>query len=653
MRRPAFGFRAPKWRRASRTLAAGLILIGAAIPLTAAGSLRVADVKSLPGAAGVVFEELEVIAEPRGLGYVLTLLFDSDEIVSHRLGAGSSLNEVGRVPTCDGPRRLLSIGNFGSSIQVNGTYLCSGSNEIAGFDVGQGGVIDVGTPIPSGGTDPADLSVSLDGRFVLVANRGSGDLATVRIDPATGALTPVGSASVGGGPDLVAVSRSGIAFVGRSVANDVSQLRIDPATGALTPVGSVPLGLRASAIALGDLLSEVSPNSTRSVAGRAQLLYVGVRSNQMGVQDEIRTFRVGSDGALTFAGSTPAGAFLTDIAVTYDRLFAVTVNSASQRDEVRAYRRVGTQLILDASLETPESPSFKQIASAPSQGRVTTLFVTGYQAGWLRSIEYTRDDDPVCTSVAEVLCMNGNRFEVSVDWNVASQNLSGRGIAVPLTSDTGSFWFFSSNNIELVIKVVDGRAFNDFFWVFYGALSNVEYTITVTDTATGRVRTYANPLGTLASVADVTAFPGGAAGAASAAPPHLDGLGAELVRAKSGEVAAILSGRAAVSSSSSPSAFSVRIDWRVPSQGKSGVGQGVVVTPNTAYFWFFSPNNVEVMIKVVDGRAFNGRYWVFYGALSDVEYTITVTNLANGAQKTYFNPSGTLASVADTAAFLP
>ena len=55
-------------------------------------------------------------------------------------------------------------------------------------------------------------------------------------------------------------------------------------------------------------------------------------------------------------------------------------------------------------------------------------------------------------------------------------------------------------------KVVDGRAFNNKFWVFYGALSNVQYTITVTDTTTNAVKTYVNPNGNLASVADVTAF---------------------------------------------------------------------------------------------------------------------------------------------------
>lgn len=40
-----------------------------------------------------------------------------------------------------------------------------------------------------------------------------------------------------------------------------------------------------------------------------------------------------------------------------------------------------------------------------------------------------------------------------------------------------------------------------------------------------------------------------------------------------------------------------------------------------------------------------------YGALTNVEYTITVTDTETGAVKTYFNPQGQLASRADTSAF--
>ncbi len=111
-----------------------------------------------------------------------------------------------------------------------------------------------------------------------------------------------------------------------------------------------------------------------------------------------------------------------------------------------------------------------------------------------------------CAATPANLCLGNGRFAVQVSWRVPSQGTNGVGNAVGLTSDTGYFWFFTSNNIELMIKVVDGRVFNNKFWVFYGALSNVEYTITVTDMASGAVKTYNNSSGTLASVADTSAF---------------------------------------------------------------------------------------------------------------------------------------------------
>ena len=251
-----------------------------------------------------------------------------------------------------------------------------------------------------------------------------------------------------------------------------------------------------------------------------------------------------------------------------------------------------------------------------------------------------------CTASALVQCMNNSRFRIQVYWRVPTQGTSGVGTAVPLTGDTCYFWFFSDNNVELVLKVVDGRAFNNRFWVFYGALSDVEYVIRVTDTATGIVRIYLNSQGSLASVADTAAFAGSASApetppeTASPPPPPAEKAGVE---------ASCVSGPSALCLNASR--FRVDVSWRVPSQGTSGAGSAVALTGDTGYFWFFSSNNVELVIKVVDGRAFNNHFWVFYGALSDVEYRITVTDTTTGAVKTYFNPSGNLASVADVSAF--
>ena len=82
------------------------------------------------------------------------------------------------------------------------------------------------------------------------------------------------------------------------------------------------------------------------------------------------------------------------------------------------------------------------------------------------------------------------------------------GAATPIawTGETGTFWFFSPSNVELAVKVLDGRAVNGHFWVFYASLSDVDFDLEVLDTTTGARRTYHNPRGTMASRADVDAF---------------------------------------------------------------------------------------------------------------------------------------------------
>ena len=110
-----------------------------------------------------------------------------------------------------------------------------------------------------------------------------------------------------------------------------------------------------------------------------------------------------------------------------------------------------------------------------------------------------------CASSPTTLCLNDSRFEVEVSWR-DSRGRTGVGQAKSITADTGYFWFFSETNIELVIKVLDARSINQKYWVFFGALTSVEFDLTVTDTVTGAVKTYHNPLGQFASVGDTGAF---------------------------------------------------------------------------------------------------------------------------------------------------
>ncbi|HEX7184795.1 MAG TPA: ELWxxDGT repeat protein, partial [Thermoanaerobaculia bacterium] len=195
------------------------------------------------------------------------------------------------------------------------------------------------------------------------------------------------------------------------------------------------------------------------------------------------------------------------------------------------------------------------------------------------------------------LCLSGGRYQVEASWR-DFQGRTGLGQAVALTADTGYFWFFDDSNVETVVKVLDGTGSNGHAWVFYGALSNVEYTLTVTDTQTGLARRYFNPLRQFASIGDTRGF--GPLGAFSSSPapsiaaPSLLPLVAEWTDS------------AAATGVCQPGAerlclndnrFAVEVSWR-DFQNRTGKGKAVGLTADTGYFWFFDDANVELVTKV-------------------------------------------------------
>ncbi len=73
----------------------------------------------------------------------------------------------------------------------------------------------------------------------------------------------------------------------------------------------------------------------------------------------------------------------------------------------------------------------------------------------------------------------------------------------------------------------------------------------------------------------------------------------------------------------------------------STIGHAVQLTSDTGYFWFFSPSNVEMVVKALDACSINSRKWVFAGGLTNVNVVSTVTDLRTGAVSTYTNPLST------------
>jgi hypothetical protein len=110
-----------------------------------------------------------------------------------------------------------------------------------------------------------------------------------------------------------------------------------------------------------------------------------------------------------------------------------------------------------------------------------------------------------CVGDATTLCLSNDRFRVQVTWKSAGS----QGIAnVVTTSDiSGLLWFFDPGNYEVIVKVLNGcSTATPGYWVFIAGATDVQYTVTVTDTKTGAVKVYFNQLGSSTVRTEIGAF---------------------------------------------------------------------------------------------------------------------------------------------------
>jgi len=262
-------------------------------------------------------------------------------------------------------------------------------------------------------------------------------------------------------------------------------------------------------------------------------------------------------------------------------------------------------------------------------------------------LAYDVQEPEPCAPSATALCITDGRFKLESLWRDFAGR-SGVGHAVPLASDTGAFWFFDPDNLELFVKEIDGVSFNDAFWTFYGALSSVEFTLLATDTATGAQHGYFNRSTQFASKGDIESFPQGEGFAAvpNAATAPVTPLHPRATPMRSANACV----PNATTLCLSDGRFAASVTWH-DFAGRSGVGTPIVLTPDTGSFWFFDAGIHELAVKVIDGRGTNNAWWVFYGSLSNVEFELTVIDTETGDTWTRSNPSGTFASGGDIEAF--
>jgi hypothetical protein len=101
----------------------------------------------------------------------------------------------------------------------------------------------------------------------------------------------------------------------------------------------------------------------------------------------------------------------------------------------------------------------------------------------------------------------------------------------------------------------------------------------------------------------------------------------------------------------------LEVEWTDPRDGQRKMAPGLRLSDRSVLFWFFEPSIPEVLVKVLDGTAVNGHYWVFASSLTGVDFTLRIRMCVEGdppfctAPEEYHSPAGRNLDVVDLDAF--
>lgn len=160
------------------------------------------------------------------------------------------------------------------------------------------------------------------------------------------------------------------------------------------------------------------------------------------------------------------------------------------------------QLFGKCGIDTSDPCNYTPVSAV--DGRFSVTFPSIKQ--WL---EPQTPTDP-CVASNSVICAQSNRFKITLAAKDPRTGKTDSGYVMAATDVFGYYAFpvIASNQTDpqIFVKVLDGRPVNNKWWVFYASLTDVEFTLTVTDTQTGAVKTYRQEPYTQRSANDTSAF---------------------------------------------------------------------------------------------------------------------------------------------------
>ena len=254
-----------------------------------------------------------------------------------------------------------------------------------------------------------------------------------------------------------------------------------------------------------------------------------------------------------------------------------------------------------------------------------TLTVTGSRGGATSSRILS------VTASNTLRLINSHPFDITLTATDPRTGTTGQGEVISQNDIYGIFSIpaitGNTGNPEVIVKMVDATGIGQSYWVFYGALTDLTYTLSVREAATGTTKTYndARVGSTVCGKFDTSGF-----GPASAVTQSAVLSGVTPALAQTGEdTLALISAHP----------FNVTLSATDPRTGTTGQGQ--VIAQNDIFGIFSIPaitgnaDNPEVIVKMVDATGIGQNYWVFYAALTDLNYTLSVKEAATGNTKSY------------------
>ena len=75
------------------------------------------------------------------------------------------------------------------------------------------------------------------------------------------------------------------------------------------------------------------------------------------------------------------------------------------------------------------------------------------------------------------------------------------------------------------------------------------------------------------------------------------------------------------------------------------------ISESSVLGYYFDPDNLEMMVKVLDGCSINGHYWVFFAAMTDQKFQVDVRDYQNRTRLHWEHLGGAPTTVNHTQAF--